>query len=219
MENNTVTPTITAPMSDVDNQQNLKAGIHNLLINCARLKASEKLLIVAEDPVFGWYDEMAPLILAQEAKKIGAFVTLMQVGEPGNDFNAVVDAAVNANDCTLYFARIGDQDRFSQLPPGKRSVMCYIRDIEMLASQYCIAYYPAFREIKNAIDNILLDAEHVKITCPLGTHYEGRASQKARREKADVAVLRFPLGVPLPLIASEFSGKVALDSFFDADRV
>ena len=196
-----------------DLPQNIAQGADNLLINCARLKADESLLIIAEDPQLGWYDSQSPQIIADAARKIGVEPTLLKVGRPENELDPAVEAAIASHDCTIYFARIGDQDRFSELPPGKRSVMCYIRDTQMLASDYCHAYYPAIRAIKDAIDNILLDAEHIEISCPLGTRYSGRATSAARVKKRDVSVLRFPLGVPLPLEASRFSGRVALTHF------
>ncbi len=77
----------------------------------------------------------------------------------------------------------------------------------MLGSQYGQASYPAFRKLKNAIDNVLLNAEQIKITCPLGTRYVGSAANKARGNKTDVSVLRFPLD------ASKFSESVALSHF------
>ncbi|MBL4727062.1 MAG: hypothetical protein JKY83_10395, partial [Rhizobiaceae bacterium] len=139
--------------------------------------------------------------------------TFLAVGEPGNDVDPAVDAAIAAHDCTIYFARIGDQDRFSELPPGKRSVMVYARTIEALASAYGSTSYIAFTALKNAIDDIMLAAQNIEITCPLGTRFSGSSSEKVREEKSDVSVLRFPLGVPLPLEATEFSGQVALAHF------
>ena len=188
-------------------------GAHNLLVNCAQLKSHESLLIISEDPNLGWYDAAAPRLIAEGARKLGIEPAIIHVGRPENEIDPAVKAAVGAHDCTVYFARIGDQDRFGELPPGKRSVMCYIRDAQMLATNYARADYPAFRAIKNAIDEILLEAQQIELTCPLGTQLTGRATPEIRKEKTDVSVLRFPLGVPLPLDASLFSGQVALAHF------
>ena len=46
---------------------NLAAGARNLLLNCAGLKAGDRVLIVQEDPALGWYDTDAPLALGKEA--------------------------------------------------------------------------------------------------------------------------------------------------------
>ncbi|MEM1344787.1 MAG: hypothetical protein AAGI34_09440, partial [Pseudomonadota bacterium] len=44
-------------------------------------------------------------------------------------------------------------------------------------------------------------------TCPLGTHVTGRATPEPA---ADVTMVRFPLGMPSPVLAEGFSGRVVL---------
>ncbi len=188
-------------------------GARNLLFNCAELKPHETLLIVCEDPALGWYDAEVPEVIAKLAMTIGVTPTILSVGKPENEVDPAVDAAIAAHDCTIYFARIGDQDRFGELAPGKRSVMCYIRDIDMLASAYGRASYGALKAFKEAIDTVLLEAQRIEITCPRGTKYGGSATEEVRREKTDVSVRRFPLGVPLPMDAAQFSGRIALAHF------
>ncbi len=194
-------------------ERNIKQGAQNLLFNCAKLKPSEALLIVCEDPALGWYDAAAPKAIAQAAREIGVNPTIVKVGKPENFANPEVDAAVSAHDCTVYFARMGDQDRFGSLASGTRGVMSYVRDIEMLASVYSRATYAAFVAIKEAVNEVLLTAEHIKITCPLGTNFTGRGTETKSKKNADVSVSRFPLGVPQPMDASGFSGQVALTHF------
>ncbi|MBL4890944.1 MAG: hypothetical protein JKX91_03780 [Rhizobiaceae bacterium] len=191
----------------------IEKGVHNLLINCAQLEAHETLLIICEDPDLGWYDTAAPKAVAEFAATLGVTATVLAVGEPGYDVDPAVEVAIASHDCTIYFARIGDQDRFGELPPGKRSVMIYARTIEALASTYGSASYFAFRALKNAIDDIMLAAQNIEITCPLGTRFSGKSSKKIHQKMTDVSVLRFPLGVPLPLEAAQFSGQVALTHF------
>ena len=109
-------------------------GARNLLLNCAGLRAGDRLLILHEDPALGWYDDEAPSFVAEVARELGARVRLRQVGGPSNEFKeegAVIDADC---DCCLFFARIGDQLRFdklinlenathvAQLPIGSRRV-------------------------------------------------------------------------------------------------
>jgi len=195
------------------NKNDITKGVHNLLVNCAKLKADETLLIICEDPDLGWYDAAAPKAVAEYANELGVSPTFLNVGEPGNEVDPAVDAAIAAHDCTIYFTRLGDQDRFGEMPPGKRSVMVYARTIEALASAYGSASYLAFQALKDAVNEIMLSAGNIEISCPLGTRFSGASSEKARNEKVDVSVLRFPLGVPMPLDASNFSGKVALAHF------
>ena len=66
-------------------------------------------------------------------------------------------------------------------------------------------------ELKQAINNILLTANTVRITCDKGTDIYGSPPKNGAVE--DVSVRRFPLGVPQPLNACQMSGYVALDKY------
>ena len=124
-----------------------------------------------------------------------------------------VEEAIAKHDCTLYFSRIGDQDRFGTQKPGKRGVMCYARDINALASSYGSTSYSAFMAVKNAINEVLCSAKHIQISCPLGTLFSGSASGVRDQITSDVSISRFPLGVPIPLPASGFSGRIAITHY------
>ena len=195
------------------NQQDITQGVNNLLLNCAQLKPHETLLIICEDPALGWYDAAAPNAVAAAAVKMGIYPTQLSVGKPECDIDPEVGKAIANHDCTIYFSRIGDQNRFSKQASGKRSVMCYVRDIDTLASIYCRASYGAFVALKNAVNEALLSAKHIEVTCPLGTNFSGEPSKETREQKADVSIARFPLGVPLPLQATKFSGRIAITHY------
>ncbi len=191
-------------------QDNLAKGARNLLINCANLKQGDTLLIIHENPELGWYDAATPATVTNEARLLGITPTVLEVGEPVNTRTADLTAAISGHDCTIFFARIGDQDRFANPVPGKKSVMCYARDAAMLASTYGRTSHLAFVDMKSAVNDILLDANQIEISCPLGTRVTGRATEAQRKQPLDVSTLRFPLGVPQPLSAAGFSGQVAL---------
>lgn len=193
--------------------EDLAAGAENLIENCAELKPHESLLVICEDPALGWYDAAAPDAVIQRAREIGVTPSILHVGTPTNEADPAVDDAIAAHDCTIYFSRIGDQDRFADPVPGKKSVMCYVRTKELLSSAYGTTSHLAYKDLKRAIDQATLNAGHVEITCPLGTSFSGTVSAKARLEKTDVSVRRFPLAVPMPIEAAGFSGQVALTHF------
>ncbi len=188
----------------------LADGARNLLLNCAGLKAGDEILILHEDPKLAWYDRDAPLAVAAEARNLGVSVKLLEVGAPDNDRDPQVVEAVAAHNCSIFFARIGDQDRFADPAPGKTNVMCYARDAEMLASAYGRTDHRAFLALKAAVNDILLAAGRIDISCPLGTDISGGPSERERASRDDVSIRRFPLGVPQPLSASGFSGRVAV---------
>ena len=193
--------------------ENIALGARNLLINCAGLKLHESLLIISEDPETGWYDEHAPRFVADEAKKMGLNPTFIEVGSPENVKCPKLNKMIQEHDCTIFFSRIGDQERFSTPRPGTRSVMSYIRNLEMLGSAYGCTNHHAYCELKSAVDDILISANKIEITCPLGTHFIGGLSDKNREEQTDVTVHRFPLGVPAPLEAKDFSGRIVMDRY------
>jgi len=191
----------------------LAAGARNLLIDCAGLTPGSDLLIVYESPELGWYDLGLSAAVATEARRMGIEARLVEAGAPGHERDRNAADAIAASDRVVFFARIGDQDRFAPAAPGKTVVMCYCRDAGMLGSSYGTTGHRAMTALKQAVDEVLLGAREITITCPLGTEMTGTIQPSARGEPADVSVRRFPLGVPQPIPASTFSGRVALGRY------
>ena len=185
-------------------------GARNLLVNCAGVGPGTDLVILHEDPALGWYDLEAPRAVAEEARKLGAAPALVRVGAPGNEPDSRAVEAVAEHDCTVFFSRIGDQDRFEEPVPGKTIVMCYARDAAMLGSPYGETDHRALLELKAAVNRTLLRAGAIRISCPLGTDLAGEVAADEREESGEVSVRRFPMGVHQPLDAGRFSGRVAL---------
>lgn len=191
-------------------EADLGAGARNLLIGCGDARADDRVLIVQEDPDLGWYDLEAASAVEREAKALGAQVRRFNVGGPANASDPALTAAIDDYNLIIFFARMGDQNRFSRLPEGKTVVMSYARDAESLASPYGRANHRAFVQLKQAVNETLQSAKKIDITCPLGTALSGMPSANQNAEDDDVSVRRFPLGVPQPTRASGFSGTVAL---------
>lgn len=60
----------------------VREGARSLLLNCAGMMAGQTVVILAEDPAFGWYDSDAPRITAELAREMGGKVSLIPVGGP-----------------------------------------------------------------------------------------------------------------------------------------
>lgn len=191
----------------------LSAGARNLLVSCARLTKGETLLIVREPSRLGWYDSQAPDAVAAEARKLGVELTIVEADVPGSGGNAGIADVVAQHDCTVFFARIGDQDRFSEPVPGRRSVMVYARDAAALGSAFGTSDHRAMIELKRCVNDLLIAADTIEISCSLGTRLVGRSTNANSTEPADVSVMRFPMGVPAPTDARHFSGRVALANY------
>lgn len=188
----------------------LAEGARNLLQLCGEFAPGSEVLLVCEPPELGWFDAAAPDAVAREATRLGLKTKRIEVGPPSEKLASETAKAIDGQENCIFFARIGDQDRFAEVPAGQTKVMCYIRDGKMLASDFCTASHRAMQSFKKAIDGILLNADCIEITCPLGTQMIGRVSESARANPADVGIRRFPLGVPQPVEAGEFDGQVAL---------
>ena len=191
-------------------KNDLEKGISNLLLNCAELKSGETLLLVHEDPALGWYDHEAAQAVLDTAKAMGCETTLLEVGAPGLAKNQELLDQIDGHDSTIFFARVGDQDRFGDNNGKERSVMVYARDAANLSSPFGQVHHRAMIDLKQAVNDVVLGGKEVTITCPLGTRFSGSVPAVERENDADVTVKRFPLGVPQPVPAGGFSGQVAL---------
>jgi hypothetical protein len=193
-------------------QDPVKAGAQNLIEGCLGAVYGKKILIVAEDPHLGWYDAAAPASVEAALLEMGATVKKLMVGAPQNHALTAVQAAIDAADEVIFFARIGDQGRFKSQYQGPRPVMSYARNAAMLASGYGQLSHNAMVALKDVIDEITLGARHIRITCPLGTDIEGSPGQSLTKGD-EVVVSRFPMGVPKPVPVNGFTGVVKLTHY------
>ncbi len=191
----------------------LKIGAQNLLINCAELRRGDSLLIILEDPELGWYKKDVAEAIIAEASELEITVNLITVPGPTNKPDNDLTRAMADYDCTIFFARIGDQDRFEFNSCNAKRVMSYARSAESLASSFGTSHYKGLQELKRCINSILVSAKVIDIRCPKGTSI---VTQNAKHEFdaiQDVTIRRFPVVVPAPMDASLTSGKVVLDNY------
>jgi hypothetical protein len=191
----------------------LQRGACNLLVDCAGLGNDDSILIVHEKPELGWWDAEVVESVAQQASALGISVELLETDSPTNQRDENIQQAMLRYNCTLFFARVGDQDRFAEPTAGKKIVMCYTRDNDMLASEFGCAPYQAMKQFKLVLDSVITASSKIEITCPQGSHLIGLMEPVAAVEAADVSILRFPMGIVSPIPAERFSGRVALTGY------
>ncbi|NBR03009.1 MAG: hypothetical protein EBT94_07760 [Alphaproteobacteria bacterium] len=199
-----------APLHDMDLARS--SGAANLIDNCLGNVEGMTILLVCEDPRHGWYDSAAPDRVHRELLARGAAVRRMMVDLPENRPNADVQAAMNEVDRVIFFSRLGDQGRFNWHYTGPLCVMSYALNEAMLEGGYGSLDHLSMHRLKTAIDEVTLGAENIRVTCPLGTYFEGSPSATAT-SGSDVVIHRFPMGIPQPVLAEGFSGKAVLSHY------
>ena len=200
------------------NLENLKKGANNLLRNCADISDQDTLLIISEDPALSWYEKDISDAVSEMANNMGIKTKVLEVGGPQNDSKNKLTEIINDFDCTIFFARIGDQDRFDTSSFKTKRVMSYARSVENLASKFGRTHHQSLIELKKAINTIFSNGGSIQVSCPLGTNISGEIPNVTIDESADVGVLRFPMLVPTPVSAKNFSGEVVLTKFLTPSR-
>jgi hypothetical protein len=188
------------------------AGAANLIENCIGDVDGMRVLLVCEDPRHGWYDSAAPDLVHRELTARGAIVTKMVVDLPENQPNAGVQAAMDQSDRVIFFSRLGDQGRFNWHYTGPNCVMSYALNRGMLEGGFGSLDHLSMCQLKAAIDAVTLSANHISVTCPLGTHFEGSPGATATLG-SEVVIQRFPMGIPQPVLAAGFRGKAVLSHY------
>ncbi|WP_371169332.1 hypothetical protein [Aliiroseovarius sp. 2305UL8-7] len=186
-------------------------GARNLLLNCAKAAAGDRLLIAYEPPEFGYFDADCVKIVGQAAQSLGLTVDIANVGfNPANPhLSDELLARFEAADIILFLARLGDQLRFSQMPQGKKVIVSFATSHELLGSGFSNGHHDAFMAIRSDINAVLAGASEVRLTCPLGTDMRGRPKMNLQPE-GDTSILRFPMSIFTPVPAHSFSGRVAM---------
>ncbi len=96
---------------------NLDLGLTNILQGAMDLKPGQRVLLVQENPKYGWYDSDLPKALhAFAVDKLGVVVEVLKVKEPTNSPHPKLEQMLKDQhwDWIIFLARIGDQDRFVQ---------------------------------------------------------------------------------------------------------
>ena len=91
--------------------------------------------------------------------------------------------------------------------------MSYVRNIDSLCSLFASTNYEEMQRFKDVINKIIFDADNIEISCPLGTNLKGTIDKKNINQNKDTSVVRFPVVVPSPILAKNFSGEVVLDGY------
>lgn len=192
----------------------LRPGINNMLRQCGGLKPGERVLILSEGEDASHYDPGLAPEVAAAARAMGLDVDLVEM--PFSPLAtppppAVMQAIARA-DTAVFLARRGDQLRFDPVLAQTRPVICYALDRAMMASSFGRADHRGMVQLLALVNAALEQARHIRVTCPLGTDFEGPGARFAG-PSGEVTVRRFPLSVFTPVPAGEYAGTIAVAGF------
>ena len=87
------------------NDKKLSKGAHNLLIECARLKQSDTLLIIREKESLGWYKNDISDFILKYAQERGIHASLDEVGSPEINQDQNFYEKINKYSCVLHHVK------------------------------------------------------------------------------------------------------------------
>ena len=190
----------------------LEQAVCNLLFGCGDLQPDEPVLIVHEPLGLGYYDDALVPAVARVARAMGVAVTLIEapIAEQAHISEALT-TGILSHPLTVFFARIGDQIRFTPMQGDQRTIVCYALDLDRFASPFGTLDHRALVALRDRLDMALAKATEIRLTCPAGTDLCGRVS--STQPPKDTHTRRFPQLVYSPLPAVGFSGQIAQNGF------
>jgi len=195
-------------------QDRLARGARNLLLNCAQCQSGDELLVIIESGGTGYYDPNLGPALQDAAKECGMESDLISVpfDSEVHDPDEALMQKMDAADCTVFLARLGDQIRFRPKNSSTTQVISYALDCEMMASPFGVIDYQAFEALKGLINNAVEGSIDIHVTCPAGTDFRGSPAAFSAQGR-DTTSKRFPVSVFAPIPAFGFRGRVAQNGF------
>ena len=196
-------------------EERAREGACNLLAGAARLCPGETVLVVAEPPGGGFYDDRLAPIVAAAADAMGGQVRVIAPPLPaGPDvFPADVADAIAAADCTVFLSRLGSRARVLPLPGRGRRIMSYTLDLAHLAEGFGRAPYGLFAEVHDELVARILAARRYTIACANGTALEAELPAGGGTNGGPLtrfAVCNFPTMIFPPVTAASMNGRLAL---------
>ena len=201
------------PVKNLMNAQDLHRGADNLLLNCLGAQKGESLLLVLEQDN-GLYDKGVSILIEKRCRELGINISVLS--EPlinhASEFPNSVSDVMRRVDHTLFLSRLGDYVRFVELPGDSTKTTSYTYTTEQLNSPYASISHTLLAQLRDKLEQELLDAENWQITCPLGTNLSGSFCWPSLKGGKDdeLQVALFPVSTFKPVPCCTANGRVAL---------
>ncbi|WP_264214448.1 hypothetical protein [Leisingera thetidis] len=191
----------------------LEPGARNLLLNCARAQAGDRILLVGEAGKDLYFEPELCTAVAQIAKGLGMKPEIIVTGPVADagEFPAAVRAAMARADRTVFFSRLGDQVRFNL--EGSKAVMAYTLTREHMAAPFASADFDAMKRVHDALLELILNARSWHMTGDCGTDLTGEIKPDRGSAIADFALELFPVMIFPPVHCRKMRGTLAIRHF------
>lgn len=194
-----------------------RSGIQNLVHHCIGVKAGQNVLIIKEANQYDYFDSSISDIVERELSSMGVNTTMLTVPlcAGPESIPAYINAAVEQADHTVFFARIGDQLRFSPFSGKGTRTMCYALNNQFLGSEFCTISHDFMAEVLEKLERELSQAREWRITCPLGTDVSGICERRNTpiTKTGTFSLYNFPIGTFKPVSGSSLNGHVVLSKW------
>lgn len=193
----------------------IERGAENLLLNCARARPGQRVLLVGEDGPRTYFQPALCNDVARIATRLG-MVPEIVVAAPVADaehFPDTVWQAMQRADCVIFFSRLGDQVRFSLDGARNRAVMTYTLNQSYLGAPFATTDFKTMKKMHDALLELILEADTYRIQAACGTDLTGPVGRECDRAVADFALELFPVMIFPPILSNGMEGTLVIDHF------
>ena len=197
-------------------EQDVRAGIVNMLIDGCELKSGQDVLILNEN---GVTEPVIAEMIEQEARRVGARVFQMWADtvKGPEDIPETVVRAFERPDVTVFNHMIAGLMRMVPMEGRGLKMLNFLQTWDTMGSPFAqVPYRLTMESLKHLVPRIT-GAKSWRITCPLGTDFSGSMKLHGHKPPGKNAgtgdgftVRTFPLGVCPVVDSMEASGTIAV---------
>lgn len=195
---------------------NLSKGIENLLHNCVRINAEQKLLLVGEVGESSYYDDDLCVAVNEVAENYGAKTSVIYETPRTNaaEMSAALRQEMHVADVIILFSRLGDQTRFIESPGRGRKIMCYTLTKAHLGASFATIDHRKMTRMLDLLESCIRTSSNYRIQTSEGTDLIGDLIVDRRNAiSKKFTVELFPVMIFAPIVCRNVSGKLTVSNF------
>lgn len=193
----------------------IEPGVRNLLLNCAKARPGDHVLLVGEEGDDPYFDPAICDAVAGIAEGYGLLpeVAMAAPVADASQFPSAIHEAMLRADRTIFFSRLGDQVRFNLPGDRAKAVMTYTLGLDYLAAPFAAADFGVMKKVHDALLDLILSARSYRLTGACGTDLVSHTVGRRDEAVADFALELFPVMIFPPVICHDMHGTLAIRHF------